>query len=60
MLHGQRYRYAATAASSTVMPGPGNAVLTNAGRCVLIDFDEARVDDPAFDTGTTPKANGLS
>ena len=36
--------------------GPGNAILTRDGRCVLIDFDEARVDHPAFDTGTTPTA----
>lgn len=36
--------------------GPGNAVLTRDGRCVLIDFDEARVDHPIFDTGATPAA----
>lgn len=29
--------------------GGGNALLLPDGRCVLIDWDEARVDDPVFD-----------
>lgn len=36
--------------------GPGNAVITRDGKCALIDFDEARVDEPVFDTRTTPQA----
>src|SRR5699024_4522278 len=36
--------------------GPGNAVITRDGKCALIDFDEARVDNPAFDIGTSPQA----
>lgn len=29
--------------------GPRNAIVDTRGRCVLIDWDEARVDDPLFD-----------
>ncbi|RAL30791.1 aminoglycoside phosphotransferase [Rhodococcus sp. AQ5-07] len=29
--------------------GPRNAIIDTRGRCVLIDWDEARVDDPLFD-----------
>ena len=36
--------------------GPGNAIITQDGGCVLIDWDEARVDNPAFDTGYDPAA----
>ena len=31
--------------------GPGNAIISRDGYCVLIDWDESRVDNPAFDTG---------
>ena len=31
--------------------GAGNAIITDTGECVLIDWDEARVDDPLFDLG---------
>lgn len=37
-------------------PGARNTILTESGDVVLIDWDEARVDDPAFDVGTTPTA----
>ncbi|SNT40266.1 Phosphotransferase enzyme family protein [Rhodococcoides kyotonense] len=33
--------------------GPRNAVIDSRGRCVLIDWDEARVDDPLFDLPST-------
>lgn len=36
--------------------GPGNAIITADGKCALIDWDEARVDNPAFDTGRDPVA----
>jgi Ser/Thr protein kinase RdoA (MazF antagonist) len=33
--------------------GPNNAVIDNRGRCVLLDWDEARVDAPWFDLAAT-------
>lgn len=33
--------------------GPHNAVIDNRGRCVLLDWDEARVDAPWFDRADT-------
>ncbi len=35
--------------------GPGNTIITPDGDVALIDWDEARADDPGFDTGITPK-----
>lgn len=34
-------------------PGGANALITAEGDCVLIDWDEARVDDPLFDLKLT-------
>lgn len=34
-------------------PGGANALITSDGNCVLIDWDEARVDDPLFDLQLT-------
>lgn len=34
-------------------PGGANAIITTKGGCVLIDWDEARVDDPLFDLKLT-------
>lgn len=35
--------------------GPGNAIITPDGDATLIDWNEARVDEPGFDTGITPR-----
>lgn len=47
---------AATATGRAVVHGdlgPGNAIIGPDGRATLIDWDEARVDDPGFDVGTS-------